>query len=105
VAVEVAAAVGFLVAAGFEVGFFAVPSVADLLAAGVEAADALEPPPAPICVAIPAELVVENCGGVIAITAPSPPIVPPAINNARFISHPYPQIPQKIYIPNISPFT
>jgi hypothetical protein len=26
------------------------------------------------------------CGGVIAKTAPSPPTVPPAINNARFIS-------------------
>jgi len=27
----------------------------------------------------------ENCGGVIAMTAPRPPRVPPAINNARFI--------------------
>jgi hypothetical protein len=27
----------------------------------------------------------ENCGGVIAMTAPRPPKVPPAINNARFI--------------------
>jgi hypothetical protein len=27
----------------------------------------------------------ENCDGVIAMTAPRPPKVPPAINNARFI--------------------
>ena len=30
-----------------------------------------------------------NCGGVIAKTAPRPPTVPPAINNARFISYPH----------------
>ena len=35
------------------------------------------------------ELCVEvNCGGVTANTAPSPPTVPVAINNARFISVP-----------------
>jgi hypothetical protein len=34
----------------------------------------------------------ENCGGVIAMTAPRPPKVPPAINNARFISYPLSQL-------------
>ena len=32
-----------------------------------------------------AEVVELNCGGVIAKTAPRPPTVPPAINNARFM--------------------
>jgi hypothetical protein len=35
------------------------------------------------------ELVVDNCGGVIANTAPRPPTVPPAISSARFISYPH----------------
>jgi len=36
--------------------------------------------------AIAKPLVVDNCGGVIAKTAPRPPKVPPAISNPRFIS-------------------
>jgi hypothetical protein len=34
-----------------------------------------------------------NCGGVTAKTAPSPPTVPVAINNARFIS-----VPSRTYL-------
>jgi hypothetical protein len=54
-------------------------------------ADAEEPVPVvPIAVppAMLIELVVDNCGGVIANTAPRPPTVPPAISSARFISYP-----------------
>jgi hypothetical protein len=41
---------------------------------------------APVDPEIASELSDEvNCGGVMASTAPSPPTVPPAISNARFI--------------------
>jgi hypothetical protein len=54
-------------------------------------ADAEEPVPVIPIAEPPAmliELVVDNCGGVIANTAPRPPTVPPAISSARFISCP-----------------
>ena len=40
--------------------------------------------------AIVPRLLLDNCGGVTDKTAPRPPTVPPAINNARFIPFPYP---------------
>jgi hypothetical protein len=44
----------------------------------------------------------DNCGGVIARTAPRPPTVPPAISSARFISCPRfvnpPREDQHLYI-------
>ena len=51
-------------------------------AAGV---DADVPAADPMVPDKPNELEAENWGGVIASTAPRPPKVPPAINNARFI--------------------
>ena len=35
-------------------------------------------------------LLVPSCGGVTDKTAPRPPTVPPAINNARFMPSPHP---------------
>jgi hypothetical protein len=55
-------------------------------------ADAEEPVPVVPIAEPPAmliELVADNCGGVIANTAPRPPTVPPAISSARFISYPH----------------
>ena len=86
----------FLVVTGFDVAL--VVAVADAAAVGAVVAtgvavpgeDEVNPPIAPIPAPMPAVLEVENCGGVIAITAPSPPRVPPAINSARFISYPHP---------------
>jgi hypothetical protein len=75
-----AAAVAFFVA----VGFVALEGEGD-------EADAEEPVPVAPIAEPPAmfiELVVDNCGGVIANTAPRPPTVPPAISSARFISYP-----------------
>ena len=40
--------------------------------------------------AIVPRLLLDNCGGVTDKTAPRPPTVPPAINNARFIPFPFP---------------
>ena len=40
--------------------------------------------------AIVAKPLLDNCGGVTDKTAPRPPTVPPAINNARFIPFPFP---------------
>jgi hypothetical protein len=71
-------AVAFLVEVAFVLVAAGVgESVAVATAVGVEAA--IVPPP------IAKDSVDENCGGVIAMTAPRPPKVPPAINNARFI--------------------
>ena len=62
------------------------------LAAGVVAAGVARDPPAlkePVEEPrAPPPREVPNCGGVIANTAPRPPIVPVAINSARFISLP-----------------
>ena len=74
VAFFVVAAFVLLVATG-------VAAAAELTAAGVLAGAPIAPPPAKFN-----ELVDDNCGGVTASTAPRPPKVPPAINNARFIS-------------------
>ena len=62
--------------------------VDDVVAAGVDAGE----------VAVPGSAIGElsvdvNCGGVTAKTAPSPPTVPVAINNARFIS-----VPSRTYL-------
>ena len=55
------------------------------VALGVVAVEAGAPTPAIASEEFSVEV---NCGGVIAKTAPSPPTVPVAINNARFISLP-----------------
>lgn len=78
-------AVAFLVVTGFDVALFDGAAAVVLVAAGVDDAEAVEPPIAPIPAPMPAVSEVVNCGGVIAMTAPSPPKVPPAINSARFI--------------------
>jgi hypothetical protein len=92
-AVALACAVAFLVTTGFEVFFdvcVAAVCVATALDEVDDEADAIAPPlpiAAPPAMFIPPlEL---SCGGVIAMTAPSPPTVPPAINSARFISYPH----------------
>jgi hypothetical protein len=75
----VAPLVGFAVA--FEVG-------AAFDAVGVAAGFVTVPPAVPTPSEPESELldvVAVNCGGVIAKTAPSPPTVPPAISNARFM--------------------
>ena len=83
-------------ALAFEVAFvatlFVAAGVAACVAAGVAACVAAAVVTVPPVVGPPSELeseladVVElNCGGVIAKTAPRPPTVPPAINNARFM--------------------
>ena len=71
-------------------------------AAGV---DADVPAADPMVPDKPNELEAENWGGVIASTAPRPPKVPPAINNARFISCPRFETPRRIYMSYISRFT
>jgi hypothetical protein len=67
---------------------FVAAAVADgvtlCVAAGVDAAGAAPPPGN----AIGDDCVEVNVGGVTAKTAPNPPTVPVAINNARFISVP-----------------
>jgi hypothetical protein len=115
VAALVAAAVAALVAAALvdapDVAFFVATGFAAFVATVVpeaieddDDADALVPVPVELATAPPAifkspEL---NCGGVIAKTAPRPPTVPPAINNARFISYPHfviaPREDQHLYI-------
>jgi hypothetical protein len=89
VAPVVACAVAFLVATGFEVFVAAVVATAFVGAdEDDDEADALvltEPVAAPPAIFKPPE---DNWGGVIVSTAPRPPTVPPAINNARFISYP-----------------
>jgi hypothetical protein len=87
VAVELFVAAGFadFVATGFEVAPVLVAAevgsdvgVAD--ASAVVATGAISRP-------LPsADSFEDSCGGVIAMTAPKPPTVPPAINHARFIS-------------------
>jgi len=47
--------------------------------------------------AIVPRLLLDNCGGVTDKTAPRPPTVPPAINNARFIPFPYPRVSNKTF--------
>ena len=47
--------------------------------------------------AIIPRLLLDNCGGVTDKTAPRPPTVPPAINNARFIPFPYPRVSNKTF--------
>ena len=83
VAWAVALVLAFFVATGFELFVTCVEgddeADADVL---VLVAPIAEPP------AMLIELLEPNCGGVIASTAPRPPTVPPAINNARFISYP-----------------
>jgi hypothetical protein len=81
VALLEAVAVGFFVTVVF-VATGVTESVAVTTAAGAEAPIA-GPPRAKGSVDA-------NWGGVIAMTAPRPPKVPPAINNARFISYPHP---------------
>ena len=67
------------------VAFLAVTfdEVALALAAGVAATGA--PEVAAEAPAIVPKPLLDNCGGVTDKTAPRPPTVPPAINNARFI--------------------
>jgi hypothetical protein len=73
-------AVAFLV----EVAFVLVAAgVGESVAVAVATAEGVDPPIAPPPIA--KDSVDENCGGVITMTAPRPPKVPPAINNARFI--------------------
>ena len=92
VAVALCVAVAFVgVAAAFFVatGLVVAPEVEDV--EEDDEADAEEPVPVVPIADPPAmliELVVDNCGGVIANTAPRPPTVPPAISSARFISYP-----------------
>ena len=97
VAWAVAFVVAFFVATGFELCVACVE--------GDDEADAdvlvlVAPIAAPPAILI--ELLEPNCGGVIASTAPRPPTVPPAINNARFISYPRfadpPREDQHLYI-------
>jgi hypothetical protein len=100
VGLTVGSAVADVVALAFAVAFFVATGFEDLVAVAeavvatafvevVDEADAevlVEPIPAPPAMFI--ELLELSCGGVIASTAPRPPTVPPAINNARFISYP-----------------
>jgi hypothetical protein len=71
------------------VGVLVATGVAESTAAGTDAGTLAGAPIAPVLTApVPPkfnELVDDNCGGVIASTAPRPPKVPPAINSARFI--------------------
>jgi len=87
-ALALACALAFFVATGFEV--LVGVCVATAFVEVDDEADAIAPPlpiAAPPAIFIsPLEL---SCGGVIAMTAPSPPTVPPAINSARFISYPH----------------
>ena len=92
-ALALACEVAFFVATGFDV-FEGVCGAVCVATAFVDddkdddddEAEAFVPSAAPPAMFIPPlEL---SCGGVIAKTAPSPPTVPPAINNARFISYP-----------------
>jgi hypothetical protein len=83
VALLEAVAVAFLVAV-----VFIATGVAEFVA--VATAVGVEPPIGALPIA--KDSVDENCGGVIAMTAPRPPKVPPAINNARFISYPLSQL-------------
>ena len=93
---EVAFLVALLVAAFFAVTFAALELVLELalaLTAGAAACvavtaavDGTTPPEvAAEAPAIVAKPLLDNCGGVTDKTAPRPPTVPPAINNARFI--------------------
>jgi len=89
--------------AGFVAGFVAAALVAAALVAlfvGVavallEAAGAVDgaAATAPVLIAPTPpkdmESLVENCGGVMDMTTPSPPSVPPAIRSPRFISSPF----------------
>jgi hypothetical protein len=68
---------------------FVATGVAEAVAVAVAAG--VTPPIAPLPIA--KDSVEESCGGVIAMTAPRPPKVPPAINNVRFISYPHPGKP------------
>ena len=96
---EVAFLVALLVAAFFAVTFAAL-ELALALAAGAAACvtvtaavDGTTPPEvAAEAPAIVAKPLLDNCGGVTDKTAPRPPTVPPAINNARFIPFTYPSI-------------
>ena len=80
------------VAAEVVAGAAVVALAAGVVAAGVVAAGVARDPPAlkePVEEPrAPPPREVPNCGGVIANTAPRPPIVPVAINSARFISLP-----------------
>jgi hypothetical protein len=85
----VAPAVAFFVATGFELFAIVVAAVVATATVDDNEADALvltEPIAAPPAIFNPPE---DNCGGVIASTAPRPPTEPPAINSARFISYPH----------------
>jgi hypothetical protein len=89
----VAAGVADLLAVAFLVAFvvalvLVAAGVGESVAVDVAIAVGVDPP-----IAGPPrakDSVDENWGGVIAMTAPRPPKVPPAINNARFISYPHP---------------
>jgi hypothetical protein len=78
--VEVDLGVAVFVAAG--VAVFVAAGVAVFVAVGV-ALVVLGVIPSPVPIAFWLD---DNCGGVIARTAPNPPRVPPAINTMRFIS-------------------
>ena len=90
---EVAFFVALLLVAFFAVTFAALELAALALAAGAAAcvavtaaADGTTPPEvAAEAPAIVAKPLLDNCGGVTDKTAPRPPTVPPAINNARFM--------------------
>jgi hypothetical protein len=83
VALAVAWAVAFFVATGFELCVACVEGDDEADADVLAPVAPIDEPPAMLI-----ELLEPNCGGVIASTAPRPPTVPPAINNARFISYP-----------------
>ena len=90
---EVAFLVALLLVAFFAVTFAAPELAALALAAGAAACvavtaavDGTTPPEvAAEAPAIVPKPLLDNCGGVTDKTAPRPPTVPPAINNARFI--------------------
>jgi hypothetical protein len=105
VAAAVAPDVDFLVATGFALF---VATVDPEAIEDDDEADGLIPVPVELVTAPPAIFIsLElNCGGVIAKTAPRPPTVPPAINNARFISYPHYVIaPREDQHPHINPST
>ena len=97
---EVAFLVALLLVAFFAVTFAAPELVLELalaLAAGAAACVALDAVEVVWLFKVAAEapaiiprLLLDNCGGVTDKTAPRPPTVPPAINNARFIPFPFP---------------
>ena len=94
VAFFVGVAVAFFVATAagvFAAGVFVV-TAAELLFAGIEVSAE-----APAKAEIP---LLPSCGGVIERTAPRPPTVPPAINNARFM--PFPSFPIPLTKPIIT---